>query len=70
MLLKHSPFELDRESMILRNNKLLKHYDQLNLIKNRKNLFLPKINSPSKSTVFLFYFNNIYIYILVKNLDI
>ena len=49
MLLKHSPFELDRESMILRNNKLLKHYDQLNLIKNRKNLFLPKISSPSKN---------------------
>jgi len=51
MLLKHSPFELDRESMILRNNKLLKHYDQLNLIKNRKNLFLPKINSPSKNKI-------------------
>ena len=49
MLLKHSPFELDRESMILRNNKLLKHYDQLNLIKNRKNLFLPKVTSPSKN---------------------
>ena len=49
MLLKHSPFELDRESMILRNNKLLKHYDQLNLIKNRKNLFLPKISSSSKN---------------------
>ena len=52
MLLKHSPFELDRESMILRNNKLLKHYDQLNLIKNRKNLFLPKISSPSKNKIF------------------
>ena len=51
MLLKYSPFELDRESMILRNNKLLKHYDQLNLIKNRKNLFLPKINSPSKNKI-------------------
>ena len=51
MLLKHSPFELDRESMILRNNKLLKHYDQLNLIKNRKNLFLPKINSPLKNKI-------------------
>ena len=51
MLLKHSPFELDRESMILRNNKLLKHYDQLNLIKNRKNLFLPKIRSPSKNKI-------------------
>ena len=52
MLLKHSPFELDRESMILRNNKLLKHYDQLNLIKNRKNLFLPKIRSPSKNKIY------------------
>ena len=51
MLLKHSPFELDSESMILRNNKLLKHYVQLNLIKNRKNLFLPKINSPSKNKI-------------------
>ena len=51
MLLKYSPFELDRESMILRNNKLLKHYDQLNLIKNRKNVFLPKINSPSKNKI-------------------
>ena len=51
MLLKYSPFELDRESMILRNNKLLKHYDQLNLIKNRKNLFLPKISSPTKNKI-------------------
>ena len=45
MLLKKTPFELDRELMILRNNKLLKHYDQLNIIRNRKNLFLPKISS-------------------------
>ena len=51
MLLKYSPFELDKESMIIRNNKLLKHYDQLNIIKNRKNLFLPKIVSPSKSNM-------------------
>ena len=51
MLLKNSPFELDKESMILRNNKLLKHYDQLNLIKNRKNLFLPQITSPSKNKI-------------------
>ena len=52
MLLKNSPFELDRESMILRNNKLLRHYDRLNIIKNRKNLFLPKIASPSKNKIF------------------
>ena len=52
MLLKNSPFELDKESMIIRNNKLLKHYDQLNLIKNRKNLFLPKIVSPLQSKMF------------------
>jgi hypothetical protein len=52
MLLKFSPFELDRESMILRNNKLLKHYNQLNLIKNRKNLFLPKISSPNRCKIF------------------
>ena len=52
MLLKSSPFELDRESMILRNNKLLKHYDQLNIIRNRKNLFLPKISSLSKNNIF------------------
>ena len=51
MLLKNSPFELDKESMILRNNKLLKHYDRLNIIKNRKNLFLPKISSPSKNNM-------------------
>ena len=52
MLLKNSPFELDKESMIMRNNKLLKHYDRLNLIKKRKNLFLPKITSPNKSKLF------------------
>ena len=52
MLLKNSPFELDKESMIIRNNKLLKHYDQLNLIKKRKNLFLPKIVSPLQSKMF------------------
>ena len=52
MLLKSSPFELDREAMILRNNKLLKHYDQLNIIRNRKNLFLPKISSLSKNNIF------------------
>ena len=51
MLLKSSPFELDRESMILRNNRLLKHYDHLNLIKNRKNLFLPQITSPNKNKI-------------------
>ena len=52
MLLKFSPFELDKEFMIQRNNKLLKHYDQLNIIKNRKNLFLPKITSPIKNKIF------------------
>ena len=52
MLLKKTPFELDRELMILRNNKLLKHYDQLNIIRNRKNLFLPKISSLSKNNIF------------------
>ena len=31
MKLKYSPFELDKEFMIQRNNKLLKHYDQLNI---------------------------------------
>ena len=51
MLLKSSPFELDREAMILRNNKLLKHYDQLNIIRNRKNLFLPKISSLSNNNI-------------------
>ena len=52
MKLKYSPFELDKEFMIQRNNKLLKHYDQLNIIRNRKNLFLPKINSPNKNKIF------------------
>jgi len=52
MLLKKTPFELDREIMILRNNKLLKHYDQLNIIRNRKNLFLPKISSLSNNNIF------------------
>ena len=52
MKLKYSPFELDKEFMIQRNNKLLKHYDQLNLIRNRKNLFLPKITSPNKNKIF------------------
>ena len=31
MKLKYSPFKLDKEFMIQRNNKLLKHYDQLNI---------------------------------------
>ena len=52
MRLKYSPFELDKEFMIQRNNKLLKHYDQLNIIRNRKNLFLPKINSPGQNKIF------------------
>ena len=52
MKLKYSPFELDKEFMIQRNNKLLKHYDQLNIIRNRKNLFLPKITSPNKNKIF------------------
>ena len=52
MRLKYSPFELDKEFMIQRNNKLLKHYDQLNIIRNRKNLFLPKINSPTHNKIF------------------
>ena len=52
MLLKKTPFELDRELMILRNNKLLKHYDQLNIIRKRKNLFLPKISSLSNNNIF------------------
>ena len=52
MKLKYSPFELDKEFMIQRNNKLLKYYDQLNIIRNRKNLFLPKITSPNKNKIF------------------
>ena len=52
MKLKYSPFKLDKEFMIQRNNKLLKHYDQLNIIRNRKNLFLPKISSLSKNNIF------------------
>ena len=52
MRLKYSPFEIDKEFMIQRNNKLLKHYDQLNIIRNRKNLFLPKITSPNKNKIF------------------
>ena len=41
-----TPFELDKESMILRNNNMYKHYNQLNLIQNRKNIYLPKIQLP------------------------
>ena len=52
MKLKYSPFELDKEFMKQRNNKLLKHYDQLNIIRNRKNLFLPKITSSNKNKIF------------------
>ena len=52
MKLKYSPFELDKEFMIQRNNKLLKHYDQLNIIRNRKNLFLPKINNNLYKNIF------------------
>ena len=43
MLSINVPFELNKESMILRNNDLFKHYDKLNFIKNRKNIYLPKI---------------------------
>ena len=52
MKLKYSPFELGKDFVVQRNNKLLKHYDQLNIIRNRKNLFLPKINSPNKNKIF------------------
>ena len=41
-----TPFELDKESMILRNNNMYKHYNQLNLIQKRKNIYLPKIQLP------------------------
>ena len=44
MLSIKTPFELNKESMILRNNDMYKHYNKLNLIKNRKNIYLPKIN--------------------------
>mgnify|MGYP006873191147 CR=1 FL=1 len=39
----NTPFELNIESMIKRNNEMYKHFNQLNSIKNRKNLYLPKI---------------------------
>ena len=55
MLSINSPFELDRESIILRNNDMYKHFDKLNLIQNRKNIYLPKINlrkaSPNKNRI-------------------
>ena len=44
MLPIKSPFEFDKESMIIRNNNMYKHYNMLNLIENRKNIYLPKIN--------------------------
>ena len=73
MFLKFSPFELDKEFMIQRNNNLLKHYDQLNLIKNRKNLFLPKITSPTKNKIFspkrINSNNNLYKNIFQYNID-
>ena len=37
------PFEFDKESMIIRNNDMYKHYNKLSLIENRKNIYLPKI---------------------------
>ena len=43
MLPIYIPFELDRESMILRNNEMYKHYNILNKIEKRKNIYLPKI---------------------------
>ena len=43
MLPIYIPFELDRESMILRNNEMYKHYNILNKIGKRKNIYLPKI---------------------------
>ena len=39
----NTPFELNIESMIIRNNEMYKHFNQLNSIKNRKNLYLPKV---------------------------
>ena len=47
----NSPFELDRESIILRNNNMYKHFDKLNLIQNRKNIYLPKINLRKTSAI-------------------
>ena len=43
MLRINIPFELDRESMILRNKEMYKHYNNLNQIEKRKNIYLPKI---------------------------
>lgn len=43
MLPLNSPFELDRELIILRNNSMYKHFSKLNLIRNRNNKYLPKI---------------------------
>ena len=39
-----SPFEFVKESIIQRNKELYKHYTQLKEIKNRKNLYLPKLS--------------------------
>ena len=44
----NTPFELNIESMIIRNNEMYRHYNQLNSIKNRKNLYLPKIKIQKK----------------------
>ena len=44
----NTPFELNIESMIIRNNEMYKHFNQLNSIKNRKNLYLPKIKNQKK----------------------
>ena len=44
----NTPFELNIESMIIRNNEMYRHYNQLNSIKNRKNIYLPKIKIQKK----------------------
>ena len=44
MLLNSFPFELDKELIIQRNKDMYKHYNKLSVIKNRENLYLPKLN--------------------------
>lgn len=49
-------FENDKNAILIRNHEMHKHYNQLNSIKNRKNIYLPNIpskNGTSRNTLII-----------------
>ena len=64
-----SKYDLDRESIIQRNKDMYRHFNKLNLIQNRKNLYLPKIklNKSLTNKEKIKRNNNLILYYIEKN---